>query len=88
MFTRDNGEPLTRNSIKWAFWRHTRAAGLPEIRFHDLRHSFASQLVSAGRPLREVQELLGHQSMQVTLRYAHLAPERMRDAIDVLDVPE
>lgn len=60
-------------------------AGLRRITFHTLRHSFASQLVSAGRPLREVQELLGHQSMQMTMRYAHLAPERMREAVDVLE---
>lgn len=60
-------------------------AGLRRIRFHDLRHSFASQLVSAGRPLKEVQELLGHGSMTMTMRYAHLAPERMRDAVEVLE---
>ena len=62
-------------------------AGLRRIRFHDLRHSFASQLVSAGRSLKEVQELLGHQSIQMTMRYAHLAPERMREAIEVLEGP-
>lgn len=61
-------------------------AGLRTVRFHDLRHSFASQLVSAGRPIREVQELLGHQSVSMTMRYAHLAPGRMREAVDVLEV--
>jgi len=60
-------------------------AGLRRVTFHALRHSFASQLVSAGRSLKEVQELLGHTSIQVTMRYAHLAPERMRDAVEVLD---
>lgn len=60
-------------------------AGLRSIRFHDLRHSFASQLISAGRSLKEVQELLGHSTLTMTLRYAHLAPERMRQAIDALD---
>ena len=58
------------------------------MNFHALRHSYASQLVSAGRSMKEVQELLGHTSMQTTLRYAHLAPERMRDAVAVLDTPE
>jgi integrase len=62
-----------------------RLAGLRRIRFHDLRHTFASQLVSAGRSLKEVQELLGHQSIQMTMRYAHLAPDRMREAVLVLD---
>jgi integrase len=60
-------------------------AGLRRIKFHELRHSFASQLVSAGRQIKEVQELLGHATIQMTMRYAHLAPERMRDAVDVLE---
>ena len=55
--------------------------------FHALRHSFASQRVSAGRSMKEVQELLGHTSMQTTMRYAHLAPERMREAVAVRDEP-
>ena len=60
-------------------------AGLRAIRFHDLRHSFASQLVSAGRSLKEVQELLGHQTIHMTMRYAHLAPDRMREAVEALE---
>lgn len=60
-------------------------AGLRRLRFHDLRHSFASQLASAGRSLKEVQELLGHQSIQMTMRYAHLAPGRLREAVEVLE---
>lgn len=62
-------------------------AGLRRVTFHSLRHSFASQLVSAGRTLKEVQELLGHSSIHTTMRYAHLAPERMREAVSVLDGP-
>lgn len=62
-------------------------AGLRNIRFHDLRHAFASQLVSAGRSIKEVQELLGHETIQMTMRYAHLAPERMRDAVESLETP-
>ncbi|MEM7675436.1 MAG: site-specific integrase [Myxococcota bacterium] len=62
-----------------------RKAGLRRMTFHALRHSFASQLVSAGRSIQEVQELLGHSSIQTTMRYAHLAPERMREAIATLE---
>lgn len=62
-------------------------AQLRDMRFHDLRHSFASQLVTAGRNIKEVQELLGHQSIQMTMRYAHLAPGKMREAVLVLDDP-
>ena len=61
-------------------------AGLPELRIHDLRHSFASFLVNAGRSLYEVQELLGHADIRTTSRYAHLSRERLREAVEVVRV--
>jgi integrase len=57
-------------------------AGLPELRVHDLRHSFASFLVNAGRSLYEVQELLGHSDIKTTSRYAHLSRERLSAAVE------
>ncbi|MGA1635205.1 MAG: tyrosine-type recombinase/integrase [Gemmobacter sp.] len=63
-------------------WRHARAAaGLSEVRLHDLRHSFASALVNHGVPIYEVQALLGHASIRTTQRYAHLAPERLHQSV-------
>jgi len=50
-----------------------------------MRHTFASWLVMKGRPLKEVQELLGHKSITQTERYAHLAPERLREAVAALE---
>jgi integrase len=47
----------------------------PYIRFHDLRHTFASQWVMGGGSLFKLQKILGHKSAQMTLRYAHLAPD-------------
>lgn len=50
-----------------------------------LRHTCASWLVSAGQPLPVVRDLLGHSTVQMTERYAHLAPENVRAAVSVLD---
>ncbi|MDY0185770.1 MAG: tyrosine-type recombinase/integrase [Desulfuromonadaceae bacterium] len=58
--------------------------GMPELRLHDLRHSYASFLVNAGRSLYEVQKLLGHHDPKVTMRYAHLSPASMLDAVNVV----
>ena len=66
-------------------WKTARAAaGLPQLRMHDLRHSFASFLVNAGRSLYEVQELLGHSDIRTTSRYAHLSRDRLRDAVEAV----
>jgi site-specific recombinase XerD len=59
-------------------------AGLPDIRLHDLRHSFASMLVNSGESLYVVQDLLGHSSPRMTQRYAHVAPDTRRRAVDVV----
>ena len=57
---------------------------MPEFRIHDLRHSFASCLVNAGRSLYEVQELLGHADIKTTSRYAHLSRERLAEAVNTV----
>jgi integrase len=60
-------------------------AKVADFRFHDLRHTFASWAVQHGATLQEVKDLLGHSSLAMTLRYAHLAPERLRSAVSRLD---
>ena len=59
-------------------------AGITSFRWHDLRHTFASRLVMAGTDIRTVQELMGHKTIQVTLRYAHLAPQHQLEAVQRL----
>ena len=62
-------------------WNSARtAAGLSDVRIHDLRHTFASFLVNAGRTLYEVQHLLGHTQIKTTQRYSHLSQDTLLDA--------
>ena len=56
-----------------------------DFHFHDLRHTFASQVLLNGGSLKDVQELLGHKSMTMTLRYAHLTQESKRKAVNLLN---
>jgi integrase len=60
-------------------------AKIEDFKFHDLRHTFASRLVMKGRPILNVSKLLGHKSLQMTMRYAHLAPSVFNDDIAALD---
>lgn len=60
-------------------------AGIPDFRFHDMRHTFATRLVQRGIDLYKVQRLLGHKTGTMTQRYAHHSPESLRDGVNVLD---
>jgi integrase len=64
-----------------------KVAGLQSFTWHCLRHTFASRLVMAGVDIRTVQELLGHKTIGMTVRYSHLAPKHTLAAIERLDSP-
>ncbi len=67
-------------------WSHVlQKAGIVGFRWHDLRHHFASRLVQSGVPLNTVRDLLGHASVAMSLRYAHLAPDQRCEAVARLD---
>ena len=72
-------------SIRTAFNKAREKADPEDVRFYDLRHTFASRLVQGGVQLYEVQHLLGHKSFDMVQRYAHLAPDCQEGPMDVLD---
>jgi len=71
--------------IQHTFQRACRAAQVQNFRFHDLRHTAASYLVMAGVGLATVKEILGHKTIEMTLRYSHLSPEHTIKAAKKLD---
>jgi integrase len=71
-------------SFHIAYFKAREDAGLPEVRIHDLRHTYASLLINEGVSLYEVQELLGHSSAAMTQRYAHLQPNKLRARTEIV----
>jgi len=71
-------------SVYYSWNTARKQAGLKDVRMHDLRHSFASFLVNAGRSLYEVQKLLGHTQIKTTQRYAHLSQDSLLSAANVV----
>lgn len=84
-FDEESGAILKDDRCRKALDRITRRAGLRQIGWHVLRHTFASHMVMRGATMKAIQELLGHGSMAMTLRYAHLSPDARRDAVRLLD---
>ena len=75
VFTRPEGAPIHPDLISDWFERLAREAGLPKIRLHDVRHSYASAALAAGIPAKIVSERLGHATVQITLdTYSHVLP--------------
>ncbi len=76
-----------RNFVRRVFLPALKDAKIEGLRWHDLRHTFASRLTMAGVDLRTVQELMGHKTTAMTVRYAHLSPRHQLDAVQRLSEP-
>jgi integrase len=86
VFCSEAGSRLTHSTVKDVVPQACLRAGLAKrITWHGLRHTFASHLVMRGASLKAVQELLGHESIEMTLRYAHLTPDVRRATVRLLD---
>jgi integrase len=87
VFCNEIGGPIDgRTLLRGSFYPLLDRAGLPRVRFHDLRHSAATFLVSLGIPLTIVADILGHSSTRVTGDvYTHVSVEMQRAAADALD---
>ncbi|MGA2466774.1 MAG: site-specific integrase [Thermodesulfobacteriota bacterium] len=83
VFSNEEGGTYVR--LQRSFDGALRKSGIEDFRFHDLRHTFASNMVMAGEDLNTVRELLGHKDLTMTLRYAHLSPNHKTRAVSVLD---
>ena len=87
VFPNQSGEPIHHDYMRrHFFWPTLEAAGLPKIRFHDLRHTYASLLIDQGENIKYIQKQLGHSKPTVTLDiYAHLFDEDNPEAANRLD---
>jgi len=86
VFTSEDGNPVHPQTLAWHFTKAVRAAGVPVIRFHDLRHTCATIALTQGVPAKVVQEMLGHSSISITLDlYTHVVPGMQDDAAAKID---
>lgn len=81
-----DGAPFRRDSVSTAFGQLIRHLELPHLRFHDLRHTYATMLYDAGVDVLTAQRLLGHADVQTTMRiYTHLSKQKEQQSIAALN---
>ena len=83
VFCHEDGKPY--GSIKTSFYKAVRKAGIGHLRFHDLRHTFATRLAEV-TTLPSVQAILGHQDIKTTMRYAHATKDQMLQGVQLLEI--
>ena len=88
VFSDADGDRWDRDGMDELLWRACRRAGLREIEWHVLRHTFCSHLAMMGMAAQTIRKLAGHSSLSITERYMHLSPEHTGKAIRTLDSRE
>ena len=82
IFCNEDGKPV--HDIRKSFFTALKKSGIKDFHFHDLRHTFASQLAMSGTDINTIRELMGHKDIRMTLRYSHLSPSYKRRAVEAL----
>jgi integrase len=77
VFADESGRPFDKKAVSMSFRRACQRAGIKDLRFHDLRHDFATLLINRGASLYQLQRILSHSDPRMTQRYAHLLPENL-----------
>jgi integrase len=86
IFANIYGGPVERKGLHYRFKKAIEKAGVPDVRFHDLRHGCATFLLAQGVPARVVADMLGHSSIKTTMdTYAHVMPHLLHDAAVKMD---
>ena len=86
VFSQADGKPLTKSIVRKSWLRLNAKAEVPRVRFHDLRHTCATLLLSRGINPKVVSEQLGQASIVITLdRYSHVVPTMQKEAARVMD---
>jgi len=81
----EDNRPYDTNHVYRNFADACKRAGVRQIRFHDLRHTFASQFMMKGGNIYDLQNILGHTSLNMTQRYAHLSPAYLAGKTEILN---
>jgi integrase len=85
IFTTATGEYLNGSTVSHTFQKRLKAAGLPPLKWHGLRHGCASLMIAEGKDTRRIMEQLGHSQISVTANtYSHISAELMRDTASAL----
>ena len=85
VFCEEDGSEIDAHHLNRDFQNaQKRIGGLQRIRFHDLRHTFASHFMMKGGNIYDLQKILGHSSLEMTQRYAHLSPTHLAEAINIV----
>lgn len=87
IFVNEQGKAFTGETVSMSFKRACERAGIRDLRFHDLRHDFATVLINNGASLYQVQHALGHKDQRMSARYAHLMPE-MQNVVEFVEGKE